>query len=263
MDMVPATYLDNLNRYWRRRKYQRLDDTKKKMKVARLGNNQRRGWKLRLVRKLKFKVVLPVKLLTKFHSAYINMMVRLVGDKETGLFGGKRIPKSGPVPMVASASNEIVDGRMVMEIYKRLVSTRSFPGLGFLALYLVGEIEAFNRKGHVAKLCIVFLPLLLAALVGGFLLAYFRALEKLRLNTRLGHPSNGPNVQAAGAQVMNQQMGLVGNAFTPEPEEDKSSHAFIPAYVGSSSSEHDEALGNCRSGNSIAKAKLNVHRALL
>ncbi|KAG5532327.1 hypothetical protein RHGRI_026831 [Rhododendron griersonianum] len=129
MDMVPATYLDNLKRYWRRRKYQRLDDNKKRMKVARLGNNQRRGWKLRLARKLKFKVVLPVKLLTKFHSAYINMMVRLVGDKETGLFGGKRIPKSGPVPMVASASNEIVDGRMVMEIYKRLVSTRELAAL--------------------------------------------------------------------------------------------------------------------------------------
>ncbi|KAG5532329.1 hypothetical protein RHGRI_026832 [Rhododendron griersonianum] len=172
----------------------------------------------------------------------------------------------------------------------------SFAGLGFLALYLAGKIEAFNRKGHVAKLCIVFLPLLLAALIhlykldiAGFSVAtfcylqffpppyhtqgwgpyaYFRALEKLeklRLNTRLGHPSNGPNVQAAGAQVMNQQMGLVGNAFTPEPEEDKSSDAFIPAYVGhiSSSSEHDEALGKSWSGNSIAKAKLNVHHALL
>ncbi|KAE9450949.1 hypothetical protein C3L33_17118, partial [Rhododendron williamsianum] len=93
MDMVPATYLDNLKRFWRRRKYKRLDDNKKRTKVARLGNNQRRGWKLRLARK--FKVVLPVKLGKKFHRAYINMMVRLVGDKETGLFGGKKIPKSG------------------------------------------------------------------------------------------------------------------------------------------------------------------------
>ncbi|KAG5532326.1 hypothetical protein RHGRI_026830 [Rhododendron griersonianum] len=73
---------------------------------------------------------------------------------------------------------------------------------------------------------------------------YVRALEKfekLRLNARLGHPSNGPNVQAAGAQFMTQQMGRVGNAFTPEPEEDKSSDAFIPVFVGhkSSSSEVD------------------------
>ncbi|XP_078431144.1 lipid phosphate phosphatase 2-like isoform X2 [Wolffia australiana] len=42
----------------------------------------------------------------------------------------------------------------------------SFAGLGFLAWYLSGKIKAFDRRGHVAKLCIVFLPLLVAALVG-------------------------------------------------------------------------------------------------
>ncbi|KAL8105899.1 lipid phosphate phosphatase 2-like [Apium graveolens] len=42
----------------------------------------------------------------------------------------------------------------------------SFAGLGFLSLYLAGKIRAFDRKGHVAKLCIVYLPLLAAALVG-------------------------------------------------------------------------------------------------
>ncbi|XWS75506.1 hypothetical protein CRYUN_Cryun01aG0095200 [Craigia yunnanensis] len=39
-------------------------------------------------------------------------------------------------------------------------------GLGFLSLYLSGKIKAFDRRGHVAKLCIVFLPLLVASLVG-------------------------------------------------------------------------------------------------
>nr|XP_027188586.1 putative lipid phosphate phosphatase 3, chloroplastic isoform X2 [Cicer arietinum] len=42
----------------------------------------------------------------------------------------------------------------------------SFAGLGFLSLYLSGKLKAFDRKGHVAKLCIVFLPLLFASLVG-------------------------------------------------------------------------------------------------
>ncbi|XP_009147342.2 putative lipid phosphate phosphatase 3, chloroplastic isoform X2 [Brassica rapa] len=42
----------------------------------------------------------------------------------------------------------------------------SFAGLGFLSLYLSGKIQAFDGKGHVAKLCIVILPLLVAALVG-------------------------------------------------------------------------------------------------
>ncbi|KAJ6910682.1 hypothetical protein NC652_021364 [Populus alba x Populus x berolinensis] len=43
---------------------------------------------------------------------------------------------------------------------------RSFAGLGFLSIYLSGKIKAFDQKGHVAKLCIVFFPLLIASLVG-------------------------------------------------------------------------------------------------
>lgn len=42
----------------------------------------------------------------------------------------------------------------------------SFAGLGFLAWYMSGKIRVFDRRGHVAKLCIVFAPLLLAALIG-------------------------------------------------------------------------------------------------
>ncbi|KAL8105898.1 hypothetical protein AgCh_029632 [Apium graveolens] len=41
----------------------------------------------------------------------------------------------------------------------------SFAGLGFLSLYLAGKLAAFNRRGHVTKLCIVLLPLLAATLV--------------------------------------------------------------------------------------------------
>ncbi|CAL1408627.1 unnamed protein product [Linum trigynum] len=41
----------------------------------------------------------------------------------------------------------------------------SFAGLGFLSLYLSGKIRVFDREGHVAKLCIVILPLLAASLV--------------------------------------------------------------------------------------------------
>nr|GEY53958.1 lipid phosphate phosphatase 2-like [Tanacetum cinerariifolium] len=41
----------------------------------------------------------------------------------------------------------------------------SFAGLGFLALYLAAKIKVFDRRGHVAKLCIIFLPLLMASLV--------------------------------------------------------------------------------------------------
>ncbi|KAL5123013.1 putative lipid phosphate phosphatase 3, chloroplastic [Glycine soja] len=53
------------------------------------------------------------------------------------------------------------DKKVIKEGYKR-----SFAGLGFLSLYLSGKIKAFDRKGHVAKLCIVFMPLLFASLIG-------------------------------------------------------------------------------------------------
>lgn len=42
----------------------------------------------------------------------------------------------------------------------------SFAGLAFLSWYLCGKVKAFDRRGHAAKLCIVLLPLLFAALVG-------------------------------------------------------------------------------------------------
>ncbi|XP_026660852.2 lipid phosphate phosphatase 2-like isoform X2 [Phoenix dactylifera] len=44
-------------------------------------------------------------------------------------------------------------------------SSWSFAGLGFLAWYLSGKIRAFDCRGHVAKLCIVLLPLLSATLI--------------------------------------------------------------------------------------------------
>lgn len=53
-----------------------------------------------------------------------------------------------------------------MNIKFVLAFVGSFAGLGFLSLYLSGKIQAFDGKGHVAKLCIVILPLLVAALVG-------------------------------------------------------------------------------------------------
>ncbi|ONI17257.1 hypothetical protein PRUPE_3G148800 [Prunus persica] len=102
----------------------------------------------------------------------------------------------------------------------------SFAGLGFLSLYLSGKIKVFDRKGHVAKLCIVFLPLLFASLVGvsrvddywhhwqdvfaGGLLgwgpyAYFQVLEESRSVTQAATIVNGSNVQVTEARVENQE----------------------------------------------------------
>lgn len=55
---------------------------------------------------------------------------------------------------------------MENEYYFGLQCTGSFAGLGFLAWYLCGKIKVFNGEGYAAKLCIVVLPYLAAALVG-------------------------------------------------------------------------------------------------
>uniref|UniRef100_R7WDA7 Putative lipid phosphate phosphatase 3, chloroplastic n=1 Tax=Aegilops tauschii TaxID=37682 RepID=R7WDA7_AEGTA len=54
--------------------------------------------------------------------------------------------------------------RTLFQIYDN-VAFGSFAGLGFLTWYLTGKIAVFDRKGHIAKLCIIVLPLLTAALV--------------------------------------------------------------------------------------------------
>ncbi|KAI3976583.1 hypothetical protein MKX01_008441 [Papaver californicum] len=61
------------------------------------------------------------------------------------------------------------DKKVIKEGHKSFPSGHtswSFAGLGFLAWYLAGKIRVFDRKGHVAKLCLLFLPLLVASLVG-------------------------------------------------------------------------------------------------
>ncbi|XP_038679406.1 lipid phosphate phosphatase 2-like [Tripterygium wilfordii] len=61
------------------------------------------------------------------------------------------------------------DPEIIKEGYKSFPSGHtswSFAGLTFLSWYIAGKIRAFDRRGHVAKLCIVLLPILGAALVG-------------------------------------------------------------------------------------------------
>jgi diacylglycerol diphosphate phosphatase / phosphatidate phosphatase len=62
-------------------------------------------------------------------------------------------------------SPHIVSADNLMNLFLSSSSAGSFAGLGFLAWYLAGKLKAFDRKGHIAKLCLVFLPLLVASLV--------------------------------------------------------------------------------------------------
>ncbi|XP_054808924.1 lipid phosphate phosphatase 2-like isoform X2 [Prosopis cineraria] len=60
------------------------------------------------------------------------------------------------------------DKNVIKEGHKSFPSghaSGSFAGLTFLSWYLSGKIKVFDRRGHVANFCIVFLPILMAAMV--------------------------------------------------------------------------------------------------
>ncbi|KAM0961281.1 hypothetical protein ACFX13_021003 [Malus domestica] len=131
MEIDPTTYYDNLKRYWRRRRYQRMNgETRKKMRVTRLGggakgsNSPRRSWKLKT--KLRFlKFVSPIKLLAKLHNGYVDMMIRMAGKAGgVGRIAAKKIAKPQDQISMASCGDELVDSRLVLEIYKRLAASR-------------------------------------------------------------------------------------------------------------------------------------------
>lgn len=76
------------------------------------------------------------------------------------------------VPNYNNITGQVIchgDAGVIKEGHKSFPSGHtswSFAGLGFLSWYLAGKIRAFDRGGHIAKLCIVIFPLLLAAMVG-------------------------------------------------------------------------------------------------
>ncbi|KAK3440544.1 hypothetical protein EUGRSUZ_B00840, partial [Eucalyptus grandis] len=60
------------------------------------------------------------------------------------------------------------DKAVIKESYKSFPSGHpswSFAGLSYLSWYLAGKIRAFDRRSHIAKLCIIHFPLLLVAFV--------------------------------------------------------------------------------------------------
>ena len=131
MELIPKPLHRNLNRYWRRRRYQRLDGAvngRKKVQVTRFhgGPPPSRKWGVRATRRLRIMGLSlsqsPVKLWTKVKNAYINMMLSLAGNvgelNTNNVFGGKRIPKSRQIPVVYSGGE--IEDKLIFEIYKAL-----------------------------------------------------------------------------------------------------------------------------------------------
>ncbi|KAL9424945.1 hypothetical protein AB3S75_031967 [Citrus x aurantiifolia] len=129
MELVPN--YSSVKRCWRRRGYQKLKDSRKRnVRVVRLKGppTSSRCWRIKAVPKLCFKIFVasPLQLLTKFKNAYIRKMNNLAGTvgslNTESVFGGKRIPKARQGEKVVY-SNEEVENRLVLEIYKILVAS--------------------------------------------------------------------------------------------------------------------------------------------
>ncbi|KAI3410705.1 uncharacterized protein J3R85_018560 [Psidium guajava] len=141
MEMVrPSAYYEALKRYWRRRRYQKLSGSpakRSKLKVMRLGGSggSRRQWKVRTAPKLRWKISVaslsPVKLLAKFHNGYMDMMIGVAcsvvkSTSSAGILRGKRVAKESQKISMVSTGEE-VDGRFVVEVYKKLAASRQLP----------------------------------------------------------------------------------------------------------------------------------------
>lgn len=128
MELAPSFFNGSWKRYWRRKRYQRLDGAitaRKNTNVARFGGSPRRTWKIKAVPKLRIlkNIASPTKLLRKLKNAYISMILSVAGNADgTHVFGDKRVPRGRQVK--AAYPSEAFEKRLVYEIYKNLLATR-------------------------------------------------------------------------------------------------------------------------------------------
>ncbi|ESW11185.1 hypothetical protein PHAVU_008G008800 [Phaseolus vulgaris] len=116
-----------IKRYFRRRRYQRLDSGgaatftgERKTKMIRLRRSPHRQWKIRVVPKLTWMVRSPLKMLAKLKSAYMNFMLRSMNTDN--IFGNKKILKIDRQASKGYKSNEF-EARLIFEISKALVAS--------------------------------------------------------------------------------------------------------------------------------------------
>ncbi|CAN0913677.1 hypothetical protein LINGRAHAP2_LOCUS28081 [Linum grandiflorum] len=127
MELIPTSW----NRYWRRNRYQRLNDAplrKRNIRVARLGGGggggERLGWRIKVVAKVRLRVVVtaPLKMVARLKNSYVDMMVKLAGSvgslNTNRVFGNKRIPKARQLRM--SCSDEEFRNRIIYEMFKNV-----------------------------------------------------------------------------------------------------------------------------------------------
>ncbi|CAL0308285.1 unnamed protein product [Lupinus luteus] len=118
--LLPKPTYGGIKRYLRRRSYHRLDggDTigGRKMKIIRLKGSPRRNWRVRSVRKLRWVVMTPLKMLSKIKNFYMNFMLKTMNPDN--ILREKHIPKA-----TKGLSNDAFEARLIFEISKALVAS--------------------------------------------------------------------------------------------------------------------------------------------
>ncbi|KAL2329528.1 hypothetical protein Fmac_017109 [Flemingia macrophylla] len=123
--LLPKPTYGGIKRYFRRRRYQRLDGDnnvgrgRKKTKVVRLRRSPRRHFRMKSVPKLTWMVIRsPLKMLAKVKNSYMKLMLRWMNTES--MFGQKRIAK---VPEAYNYKSHQFEARLIFEISKALVAS--------------------------------------------------------------------------------------------------------------------------------------------
>ena len=130
MEIVSSTYYENLKRYWRRRKYQKMYglNHEKKLKIASLGDQATLNPSKKPVKSIGLVAY-------KFHETYINATNRMAGSvahksSVAGAFAGKKVAKTNQISM-APCGEELVDNKLALEIYKRFATSRQINSIAY------------------------------------------------------------------------------------------------------------------------------------
>nr|GEY42840.1 putative lipid phosphate phosphatase 3, chloroplastic [Tanacetum cinerariifolium] len=107
---------------------------------------------------MKIQVVMAALTLLEFGSIRSR---KVINTKDEGNYKKKNYDHWGNV-ICTGKDSLIRDGH---KSFPSGHTSLSFAGLIFLALYLAGKLKVFDHRGHVAKLCVILLPLLMASLV--------------------------------------------------------------------------------------------------
>ncbi|CAL1405371.1 unnamed protein product [Linum trigynum] len=130
MEIFGTKFHSTGDRYWRRKRYQKLQDgavgRNKNIRIARLGDNNNKNngsggnklvWRIKVVPKLRLRVAAA-----KLRNRYMDMMVRLAGSvgflNTHMVFGNRRIPKARQVRM--SCTDEEFQNRIIYEMFKNI-----------------------------------------------------------------------------------------------------------------------------------------------